>query len=315
MKKLITFILVLSAVCLFGQHEQLYTQFMYNKQLFNPAYVGNEDVASATILIRDQWNGFEGAPKTQVVSFAAPLNNKKLGIGINVVNHKIGFSERLTLEGLYAYRIKTKKGTLSLGLQGSIRRFDVDFSDPRLFASQSPDIDPAIAMDKMSRNIFNFGFGLYYNTNLFYLGAAVPRLAQANLDFNSVGEIAQEFRHIYAMGGAAFAINEKMTFKPQVLFKYVKDAPYDLDVNLGLTWKEKYTFASTYRIGGNIGGTGESIDFIFGIQFNPQLLVSFAYDYTLSDIRTYQNGSIEIMAHYLFGRSYNQEEIINPRYF
>jgi len=315
MKRALTYLLLLIAGVAYSQHEQLYTQFMFNKQMFNPAYVGNEDVASASILFRDQWNGFEGAPKTQVISFATPLNNNKLGLGLNIINHSIGISERLTLEGLYAYRIKAGKGTFSLGLQGSIRRFDVDFNDPRLIAAQSPDLDPAIAMEKMSKSVFNFGFGLYYNTNLYYLGAAIPRLAEANLDFNNAGEIATESRHFYLMGGGAFAISPKITFKPQALFKYASDAPYDLDINVGFTYNEKYTLASTYRIGGNIGGTGESIDFIFSVQFNPQLMLGFAYDYALSDIRTYQNGSIEVMAHYLFGKTQSQEEIINPRYF
>jgi len=242
-------------------------------------------VASATLLLRDQWNGFKGAPKTQLLSATTPLNDNKIGLGINLINHKIGINKRLTLEGMYAYRIKTELGTLSLGMQGSMRRYDLDFASPDIVTTQSIDLDPTINPVRLSKNIFNFGFGLYFNTELYYFGASIPRLAQAN------------------------------TFRPQVLFKYVANAPYDIDINMGLTFREKYTSALTYRTGGNNGGSGESIDLIFSIQTTPQLMFGFAYDITLSDIRTYQNGSIEVMAHYMFAKRTSQEEIINPRYF
>lgn len=298
-----------------AQHEQLYTQFMFNKQLFNPGYVGNEDVASATLLLRDQWNGFKGAPKTQLLSATTPLNDNKIGLGINLINHKIGINKRLTLEGMYAYRIKTELGTLSLGMQGSMRRYDLDFASPDIVTTQSIDLDPTINPVRLSKNIFNFGFGLYFNTELYYFGASIPRLAQANLDFDGNSAITEESRHLYLMGGAAFVVNPSVTFRPQVLFKYVANAPYDIDINMGLTFREKYTSALTYRTGGNNGGSGESIDLIFSIQTTPQLMFGFAYDITLSDIRTYQNGSIEVMAHYMFAKRTSQEEIINPRYF
>ena len=288
---------------------------MFNKQLFNPAYVGNEEVASAGILLRDQWNGLEGAPKTQVISFATPLNDNKLGIGFNLINHTIGLNERLTLEGMYAYRIQTNAGTFSLGLQGSFRRYGVDFTDPRVVTTQSIDLDPSISSTNLSRSIFNFGFGLYYNTNLFYVGLAAPRLAETDLSFQLDRDLSNEVRHMYLMGGAAFVLNSNLTFRPQALVKYAADVPLDIDLNFGLTYKEKYTLASTYRLGGNSSGGGESIDLIFAIQFNEQLMFGFAYDYTLSDLSSHQNGSLELTAHYMFRKRNNKEEIINPRYF
>lgn len=316
MRKLILIISVsLYCLALSAQQEQLYTQFMFNKQLFNPAYVGNEEVPSASLLYRDQWNGFEGAPTTQVISFAMPMWNKRLGLGFNVINHSIGFNERLTLEGLYSYRINLGKGTLSLGLQGSIRRYDIDFNDPRLVATQSVELDPTINFDNFSKSIFNFGFGVYYSSNLFYFGAAIPRLGEANLSFDDNAGFSEEVRHAFLMTGGAFVLSPKWTLRPQLFYKYALETPYDIDANLGLTYNEKYTGAVTLRSGGNEGSILESIDVILAYQYNPQLMFGFAYDYTLSDIGQYSNGSIEIMANYRFTVRRNKEEIINPRYF
>ncbi len=316
MRKIVLFIgIYFYALSLSGQQEQLYTQFMFNKQLFNPAYVGNEEVASASVIYRDQWNGFSGAPKTQVISFAMPMWNDRLGLGFNVINHSIGFNERLTLEGLYSYRIKLGSGTLSLGLQGSIRRYDLDFTDPRLVSTQSIDLDPTISFDNFSKSIFNFGFGVYYSSNLFYVGAAIPRLGEANLSFDDQVGFSEEVRHAFIMTGGAFVLSPKWTFRPQVFYKYAIATPYDVDLNLGVTYDEKYTGAVTFRSGGNEGSLLESIDLILAYQFSPQLMFGFAYDYTLSDIRDYSNGSIEVMANYMFTTRINKEEIINPRYF
>ncbi len=315
MRYLVTHIILFFSIVGLSQQEQLYTQFMFNKQLFNPAFTGNEDAPSLGILLRDQWNGLEGAPKTQVLSFATPLNQNKLGIGFNIINHTIGLNERLTLEGMYAYRIQTSRGTFSLGMQGSYRRYEVDFTDPRVITTQSIELDPSVSAANLSKSIFNFGFGIYFNTNNFYVGLAAPRLAETDLSFQLDRGLSNEIRHMYVMGGAAFQLNENISFKPQVLVKYATATPLDVDFNFGLTFREKYTIASTYRLGGNEDGVGESIDLIFAIQFSPQVMLGFAYDYTLSDLRSYQNGSLELTGHYLFGYKESKEEIINPRYF
>ncbi len=298
-----------------AQQEQLYTQFMFNKLAVNPAYAGNDPVTSVNLLYRDQWNGFAGAPKTQVLSLSAPLADNKIGLGFNLINHTIGVSQKLSLEAMYAYRFKVGEGMLSMGVSASSRRFTLDFTDSRLMAIQGLENDPSIVQERISKNLFNFGFGIYYNTDLYYLGASIPRLGQVNLDFDENDILSQEVRHLNLMGGAAFAWSERFTFKPQLMVRITENAPLDFELNFSGTVDERYTVGVSYRAGGNQGGIGESLNAIFALQLNEQLLLGFAYDFTLSDIRTYQNGSVEMMLHYRFGRTIIQEEIINPRYF
>ncbi len=301
----------------FSQQEQLYTQFMFNKMVFNPAYAGNEEVACANVLFREQWVGIEGAPSTQLFSFNMPLANRRIGLGLNLVRHNIGITEKLTLDAIYAYRLKLNSGTLSMGVQASTRRFDMDFTDPRLVAIQGLSQDQAIQMEKLSKNVINFGFGVYYNTNTFFVGAAIPRLSKADIDFDDDLDLifSSEVRHFYLMGGAAFASSENWTLKPQALIKIVENAPFDMDLSFMTTYQEKYHAGLTYRLGGNNGGLGESLDMIFGFQINPQLMAGFAYDYSLSDLAEYTNGSVELTLNYCFNKRNDQEEIINPRYF
>src|SRR6187551_868658 len=106
---------------LFGQQQSLHTMFMYNKLLINPAYAGYHEHPCATAIVREQWLGFDGAPKTQSLSFHGPLSQQRIGIGFNLQRRSVGVSSATTLDGIYDYRIPMGNGTLSLGVQASIR--------------------------------------------------------------------------------------------------------------------------------------------------------------------------------------------------
>ncbi len=318
MRNLLLLILlgISSKTCLHSQQEQLYTQFMFNKLALNPAYAGNEKVTCVSLLLRDQWHGLQGAPKTQLISLNAPLMSQKIGIGVNIARNTIGISQRQTLDFIYAYRIQLSSGTFSLGGQGSVRRFDIDFTDDRLVAIQPLSADPSVDVTRLSKSLINFGLGFYYSTNSYFLGASIPRLRKGDIDFDETdNSFSLEARHVYLMAGGAWALNNRWTFRPQALVRVVENSPFDFDLNFGFQLDEKYHVATSFRAGGNDGSLIESLDFIFGLQLNEQLMVGFAYDITLSDIREYQDGSFELTMGYCFNKTKNAEEVINPRYF
>ena len=74
----------------FAQQDAQYTQYMYNPMNVNPAYAGSRDALSIFGMHRTQWVGLEGAPTTNVFSIHTPLKNERLGLGLSIVNDKIG---------------------------------------------------------------------------------------------------------------------------------------------------------------------------------------------------------------------------------
>ena len=102
---------------------------------------------------------------------------------------------------------------------------------------------------------------------------------------------------------------------PQILYKVAKNSPGDLDLNFSFTFKDILTTGFTIRTGGSENGIAESLDIILGIQVSKKLLFSFAYDYTLSDIGDYENGSLEFLLNYRFIPGKKEQETTNPRYF
>ncbi|MBK8625736.1 MAG: type IX secretion system membrane protein PorP/SprF [Saprospiraceae bacterium] len=315
MKNILLPILLLFSLSLFSQQQQMYTQFMYNKMGLNPAFAGNETYLSATLIYRDQWNGFPGAPKAQVLTVNLPRLGKRIGLGVNLERQTIGITEKITYEAMYAYKFFLGEGTLSMGMNVSGRNYIQDYTDNRLFAIQDITMDPAIPQTLQSRNLFNAGFGVYFNTNKFYFGASIPRMIKADIDFDNNNLFSTEVRHLFLMTGGTFIVNNDVRFTPQLMFRAAENTPWGLDLNGSFTWKDKYSAGMTYRTGGSRGDLGESIDLIVGMQLSDRMMIGFAYDVTLSRIRVIDNGSLEFILGYNFIPRKIKTIVINPRYF
>ena len=303
------------AFSLVGQQQQMYTQFMYNKMGLNAAYAGNETYMNATLMYRDQWNGFPGAPKAQILSLNLPRLGNRIGIGLNFERQSLGITEKLTYEMMYAYKFFLGEGTLSMGMNVSGRKFVQDYTDSRLFAIQDINLDPSIPRSIQSRNLINAGFGVYFNTNKFYLGASLPRMIRSDLDFDNNELFSNEVRHLFLMTGGTFIVSNDVRLTPQLMFRLAENSPWGADLNVSSTWKDKYSLGLTYRTGGTQGDLGESIDLIAGMQITDRLMLGFAYDITLSKIRTIDNGSLEMILSYNFIPSKIKTIVVNPRYF
>jgi type IX secretion system PorP/SprF family membrane protein len=299
-----------------AQQEALYTQFMFNKLAINPAFAGNDDALCLTGIVREHWMGFPGASKVQALSANFPrVARDRVGLGLNLSRNTIGVQEKLTVEGIYSYRFPFAGGDFSMGISVSGRHYNTDFSDPDLDLIHPFYEDAAIEDGQYAKSVFNAGFGMYYNNERFYIGAGVPRLIRADIDFSESPVNSIEMRHLYVMSGVALDMNDRFTFMPQVLIKLAENSPLDVDYNLGVQLDQKYYAAVAIRDGGSSGDFAESIDLLLGLQLNKQFFMGLAYDITLSPIRKYENGSVELLLHYCYGKKDKPVYRISPRFF
>ena len=313
-KLFVAFLYLLFLNEIFAQQDIMSTQFMFNKLAVNPGFAGNSDAASIVAIVRDQWTGINGAPKSQALSVNFPKLGK-VGIGINLNRQTVGVSEKLTFDGIYAYRFKVKNGILSMGMSFSGRYFKQDFADPRLVLINPYYEDSAIDEGVFSTSVFNVGFGFYYSNNRFYLGGSVPRLIRADIDYKPGSQKSYEVRHFYFMTGGALDINRNVVVMPQLLGRFAENSPYDLDLNLGFLFYDRFYLASTLRTGGTSEDWFESVDFLMGFHITRNIFFATSYDVTLTPMRKYENGSLEVMLQYNFGKTIKPIEIINPRFF
>lgn len=291
-----------------AQQDALYTQYMFNTLAVNPAYAGSRNVLSATALIRTQWVGIEGAPETQTLSFDAALPNKRVGLGIQLFNDKIGITKTNGAYASYAYRIPFTKGVLALGLQGGVAQYRADFSSVRLQTGSPLD---ASFMQDINKLLPNFGFGAYYNTNRFYFGVATPHLLNNRfVDDNTVqvtnNLVAKQYLHVFVTSGYIIGMNNDIKFKPSFLFKGVLGAPLQLDVSGSVWFKDVFSLGAQYR-------TGDAFAFLLELQLNQQFRVGYSYDHTVTKLGNFNSGSHELMLRYEFG--FSKDRIVAPRYF
>lgn len=313
-KIIIAIIFLFAVQSLISQQEILSTQFMFNKLNINPGFAGNDREGSITAIIRDQWTGMEGAPRSQALSVNLPRYGA-IGLGLNINRQAVGVSEKITLDGIYSYGFRVGDGLVSLGMAFSGRNFRQDFADPALLMIHPFHTDIAIEQGVYTTRIFNVGFGAYFSNNRFYIGASAPRLIRAEIDYKP-GEVrGYEVRHLYFMTGGAMDISDNLVIMPQLMGRWAENSPYNLDFNLGLLFYDRFFLAGTAQTGGASDTWFESFNLIMGFHVSRNIFFASSYDVTMTPIRRYENGSLEVLLQYRFGKEIKPVDIINPRFF
>jgi type IX secretion system PorP/SprF family membrane protein len=303
-----------------AQQEHHYTQFMYNKLFINPGYAGARGVPSLTAIYRNQWIGFDGAPQSTLLSFNSPFLSQKVGVGVTLSQESIGLQRNIYGALAYSYELaKTDNLSLRLGIMGSIRSRGFDFAKASLDPQQIA--DPSIGGTEFVRDASgNVGAGVYGTImQQFYFGVSAPHIYTNTIGRNPDAVLqGKEYRHYYATAGAILPISDDINLMPALLLKYVKNAPFDADLNLNLDIRKKVTAGLSYRLGGD--RAGESLDLLVFWQISDQLGFGAAYDFTLSKIKDYSSGSVEIMLQADLkksssGKNNKKKNMTNPRFF
>lgn len=289
-----------------AQQDAMYTQFFSNQLIINPGYAGSRDCISATMLYRNQWTGFPGAPVTQTLSVHAPILKGSSGAGFTLQHDKIGITDNSLLSGAYAYRLDLGKARLAFGLQGEMRLQQINWAQ----AHPLEPVDQSYSYTRRSLLLPNVGTGIYLDAEHYSLGFSIPRLLETEMKYASPAQssqhLAQLKRHFYLSGGLALRVSDGIIFKPQILLKYVAHAPLQADLNMGVVFKEKVWLGTTYR-------THDSMDFFVQYTIHSRLRLGYAFDYALTPINNYSNGSHELMLSLDLGK--NRNGFSHPRYF
>ncbi|MEL6637885.1 MAG: type IX secretion system membrane protein PorP/SprF [Bacteroidota bacterium] len=300
------------ATGLWAQQESHYTQFMYNQQLINPAFSGERGVPSIYTLYRQQWIGYEGAPRSGLIGFSSPFLTDRTGFGLVVSTHSVGIFQSWLATMSYSYNLPiTENFAIRFGVQGNMKNIRLDFSDPSIVKLN--DVDPAV-LDGVVSSRFNgnFGAGILAKYKEYFLGFSIPHIFPNEIGFNKDNgrlKIAREEPHFYLSTGITFPVGTGLKLRPMVLAKYVEDAPGDLDINVSLIMQDKITAGLSYRLGGE--GAGESVDLTLFYQVK-QLGMGVAYDVNVSSLRTVNSGSFEIIIRYDF-EPQSANDLTNPR--
>jgi len=299
--KLFSFVIMFVTIAGFAQQDAQFTQYMYNTININPAYAGSRGALSIFALHRTQWVGLEGAPVTNAVSINTPLNGSNLGLGVSIINDKIGPTHENTISADLSYTIPTSETfKLSFGIKATANIFDLDVS--RL---NPVDDDPSLH-DFSNKFTPNIGAGVYLHSNKAYVGFSVPNFIQTNrYDDNEVA-IFKEKINYYLIAGYVFDLNDYIKFKPAVLAKMVEGAPLQADVSGNFMFNDKFVVGVAYR-------WSAALSAMVGFQVSEGLYIGYGYDHETTNLDHYNSGSHEIFLRYELFK--NNNKITTPRFF
>ncbi len=302
-KKLLVVLLLLGGLNAAAQQDPLFTQYMFNKLVVNPAYAGSQEMTTVELLNRYQWVGIDGAPKTLTLSAHTVTNNNKVGLGLYLYRDEIGPTIDQGVMGTYAYRIQTSNGWFSMGIQGGIKYFDYNWG---MINTQHPD---EVFLPQDIRKISpDFNLGFYYQTNRFFAGISSKQLLENEygvMEYEGKNTFSRLSRHFYAMSGAAIPLNDRMVFRPSVLVKYVKNAPVQTDINGSILFNDIFWVGMSYRF-------NQAVTFLTEIHITKAIRLGYSFDLYVNDLQLYNKGSHEIRLGFDFPKKTRMK---TPRYF
>jgi type IX secretion system PorP/SprF family membrane protein len=300
---------------IFAQQDPQYSQYMFNQLVINPAYCGSREALSAVADLRKQWVSMPGSPRTGTISLHGPLPVKSIGLGGHLISENIGPSTWSAVYGDIAYRIKLKRGKLSLGISAGMVNYNMNLS-----ADDYHDKGEALAGQSLgSRTKLDASTGFYYYSNSFYIGGSITHLNNPNLYDNvayytPAGNNAQSTArlnfsltpHSFLYLGKSFMINQNFVFNPSIMVKKDKSAHQGTaDINFNFLLRQKLWLGVSLRSGYGVVG-------LFQYMVNDKLRIGYSYDQGINRIGVVGQGSHEIIIGYDF--NVYKSKMLSPRF-
>jgi type IX secretion system PorP/SprF family membrane protein len=298
--RILLFALVFTSVLSYAQQDAQYTQYMYNTINVNPAYAGSRGALSVFALYRAQWIGLEGAPVTSTVSVNTPFNESNMGLGLSIVNDKLGPTTENNISADFSYTMQTSEDwKLSFGIKATANLFDLDVS--KLSAKDTDN-----SLQNYSKISPNFGAGFYLHSDKAYLGFSIPNFIQTTRYDDKQIAIFTDRINYYFMGGLVFELNDALKFKPAFLGKMSDGAPLQVDVSGNFLINDKFMIGATYR-------WSAAISAMVGFQISDGMYIGYGYDRESTNLGNFNSGSHEIFLRYELFK--NTSRMATPRFF
>jgi type IX secretion system PorP/SprF family membrane protein len=310
------YILILVTGCstLNAQQLPIYSQYLYNKFLINPAVAGSDGYTSFNLTAREQWVGYDGAPRT--FSFSGqtrilkrsfilkktnvkrsiyrPKSDGKVGFGGYVFSDKHGLVQRTGFQAAYAYHLWLQKSTqLSFGLAFTGYHFKINEKEINL---EDPN-DPLLYSD-LRRGIFvpDACVGVYLLNPKYTIGFSGDQLFQASLKMGSA--VYNKFtmsRQYYIFGTYSFLQGVYNEFQPSLLIRMSEQFRPLADIGLTYINDKAFWAGISYR-------TSQAIIANIGVKYQ-KMFFGYAFDFTMQEIQRITYGTHEITIAIKFGDS------------
>ncbi len=307
-----------------AQQFPLYSQYMMHGFLLNPSYAGSDYYTTFGLTVREQWLNLPHAPSTYAASFQTrllddsyitretavrrtiirPTRGGRVGLGGYLFSDHNGIMHRTGLQFAYAYHLTLEgERQLSLGLSLSAYQYFVDINGALM---------PDNVNDELLNNydqvvyIPDANFGVSYMTRRFYAGFAMTNLFRGAFMIGNGGRNGRsELGHYFLTGGMRFYPSGDWTVEPSVMIRSsdMVFKSFQVDLTGRVYYKDDYWLGLSYR-------TGDAVIILAGLKVD-RFYLGYAFDFTLSEIRSYTYGTHELTLMARFGDNPRRYRWIN----
>ena len=303
MKKILLGLFLVFNLAVVAQQDVLFTQYMFNKLLLNPAYAGSREVFTIDILDRYQWVGIDGAPKVITLSAHGITKNNKVGLGGYVYRDQVGPSINQGLMGTYSYRIRTQNGWFSFGIQAGVKHYNFDWN---IIHTEDPDY--LFLPQDVQETTIDANLGIYYQTKRFYAGLSSKHLLANEFgigEFDGKTTFSRLARHYYGMVGVAIPIDDKIVFRPSFLTKVAPNSPVQMDFNASFIFANAFWIGVSYR-------TQKSVALLTEFRISDFMRIGYSFDLYMNELQLHNKGSHEFRLGFDIA---SKKRMKTPRYF
>jgi len=295
--KAVIFLLLSFSLQAVAQQDPQFSQSMFTRLSYNPAYTGSHGKICATALHRQQWYGFgDGAPEISVFNFDAAISPFGIdaGVGLSLIQDKIGFSNNLGARLSLSYRFEAWDGNLAFGANGGMINYSLT---PHWVIPSGTSVhssnDPAIPQEVKNEMAPDIGFGVYYYTDAMYLGFSSTHINEPTFTPAEGGVKPRIGRNYYLISGYNMPITDtKFELNPSLLVQS-DGSLTQISLNTHLSYDEKFWGGVSVR-------TDKTLTGMIGAKLFNWVRVGYSYDLSISELSKYHQGSHEIMVGFCF---------------
>jgi type IX secretion system PorP/SprF family membrane protein len=316
-------VLMLAGLLGKAQQDAQFSQYMFNGIYINPAYAGYKEELNVHSFYRSQWTGIKRAPVSMSVAVDAIANDRNVGLALQIANDRVGAQSTLSGYVNYAYRIKMsgdESSRLAFGLGAGLMQLGLDGT---LLEPDDAD-DVYLPAGKQSTVLPDARAGVYFSNDRMYAGFSVDNLVARLFDTNKERNVLVPTPrpHYYLTAGTLIPISQDVQVKPSFLLKDDRGGPTSLDVNafvllgqriwLGLSYRTSVSLYKKDYLQKDLQKSSSMVGLVEAFA-SERWRIGYAYDYSISRLRTYSGGSHEIsIGFYLKSRNVR---MTSPRYF
>ncbi len=305
-KAIISLFFLLLSTEFTAQQNPQFSQYLQNPLVLNPAITGAEDFLDVTLGYRNQWTGFEGAPKTGTLSFHTPsallfgknrrsASESHSGLGVFIYSDDTGPINKSGYYLSYAYHLQaSEEWFVSLGTFIGASQFSFNANDVELIENPND-----ILVQNTSNTNFDMSLGVYVYSKDLFVGLAANQIFDQEIPYDidngtltTTGSLPRNYN---VLVGSRIRVDRNWEVIPSGVLRTVENAPVQWDISVKTEYQNRLWGGLSYR-------NEESVYALVGFRVWDSFSVGYSYDYSISEFSNNQSGSHEIVMSYrIFG--------------